>query len=80
MRSGKIPVFGLFANDAATALKSRLNDLGENRKNIAVRIDECFALENGIEGVILAILNVPPKILRGKEVFSMIRGDFLTPK
>ena len=74
--SGKVSVIG-FANDSESELKGRLNELGENGKSIAVRIDECFAMEDGIDGIVLALLDVPPEDLaRKKGLLYDSRGLF----
>lgn len=58
-RSGKVPVFG-FASDSADALKDRLNQLDVEGVGLAGRLNECFALDDGI---VLALLVARPEDL-----------------
>jgi MoaA/NifB/PqqE/SkfB family radical SAM enzyme/phosphoglycolate phosphatase-like HAD superfamily hydrolase len=65
-RSGKVSVFG-FASDSAGALRDRLNKLDGNGAGIAGRLDECFALDEGIDGIVLALLVANPEDLPMKQ-------------
>ena len=71
-RSGKVPVFG-FANDSAGALKVRLDELDERGQQISKRLNACFLLGEKLQGIILALLNVPQDQLQDKNNDGLLR-------
>lgn len=63
--SAGVPVYG-FADDSADALRGRLGR-SEHGKVLVKSLGECFLLKNSMDGIVLALLGVPPETLREED-------------